>query len=207
MDRRQIDPVIAVFWVLIVLSVPTIAELAHHYPSLEQRIRHARPMVRLPAEDELLALVTEPMGLPEETELRPVYAPEYPPRTGIAGASELRQHGELSNYMVVLRHDIACGKCRDLLAVALYDASFSVLQQVTLIEPFESEAGPVDAVDFLGGLAGRLVSEQLRLGGNVDGISGATNSAEALVERLNEVAVWLRANGRPGSTRDPEEGV
>lgn len=192
MGRLMRDPVLLVFSVLVLISIPTIAELAHHYPSIDQRIRHARPMVSVPPAKELLALLRTSRSVSADAELHPLHVPERQPRSGLAAVYELRQHDVRTQYLVVLRHDIECGKCRDILAMALYDRAHSRLEQVVLIEPIESEKGPVDATSFLARLAGRPLTETLQLGRNVDGITGATGSTKGLMERLNEAALWLR---------------
>ncbi|MEW6753961.1 MAG: hypothetical protein AB1505_23720 [Candidatus Latescibacterota bacterium] len=53
------DPVLLVFCGLIALSVPTIAELVHHYPSVDARLRHARGLVPAPAVAELVQRAQE----------------------------------------------------------------------------------------------------------------------------------------------------
>ncbi|MEW6753960.1 MAG: hypothetical protein AB1505_23715 [Candidatus Latescibacterota bacterium] len=105
---------------------------------------------------------------------------------------DLVQQGQVTYRLVLLRHDIACGHCRDILAVALYDLRQAALARVLLVEPFESEKGQVDAGAFLAQMVGRSLQAPLAVGQNVDGITQATNSAVGLVERLNEAAAWLR---------------
>ncbi|MEW6755969.1 MAG: hypothetical protein AB1505_34065 [Candidatus Latescibacterota bacterium] len=197
-----------VFCGLIALCVPTIAELVHHYPSLDERLRHARGLVPAPPLADLVQRVQEAEPATRGAEVRPVHVPAREPRTGLAGVYDLVQQGQVAHRLVVLRHDIPCGRCRDILAVALYTVAESALARVLLIEPFETETGAVDAQPFLAQLAGRPAAAHLEVGRNVDGITHATNSSTGLVEGLNEAGAWLQAH-RPlaGAAVESEGGA
>ena len=196
MRYRELDPVLVAFWTLIAVSIPTIAELVHHYPSLDERIRDARPLAPLPLPSDLLDLAGVSHPDSGDLALRQTYKPEPQPRSGIAAAYAVLRADTLESHLLVLRHDIACGKCRDLLVPARYNPQLSLLQRVALIEPFETEHGPIDSEDFLAQLRDWSLDEAVGLGDDIDGISGATNSTTGLVEQLNAAASWLRADGR-----------
>ena len=195
MKRAKKDPVMLVYCSLILLSVPTLVELVHHYPSVDQRMRQARGwMAPAPSVEPLLEQVQQVEPATIGMILHPIYIPDREPRTGLCVVYDVKKGEQVTFRLLLFRHDIACGKCRDILAAALYKMQDNTWTHILLIEPWEVEAGVVDTEPFLAQFVGRRTEERLEVGENIDGLSGATASVKGLVEQLNEAAVWLNAH-------------
>lgn len=193
MNRDRKDPVMIAFGILLVALLPTFFLLASRYPSLDERVRQLqpKPLVPAPSLEDLLAQVSQ-VAADSTLQLQPVWAAEPEPASGLVAAYQVVRGDQAVYRLVVLRHDIACSVCRDVLAAALYDAAGDALVQVLLLDYWEVRGERVDTVRFLRQFAGRPVAEELAIEANVDGISGATFSAGGLVEQLNSAAAWVR---------------
>ena len=180
-----------------VLLVPVIVLLAEQYPSYEERLRRTATPPQLAPIPELTDLQSDvDRAVPEATGCvwQAVYVPEREPLTGIARVYDLRRDGEVAYRYLVLRHDIACGTCRDLLFGLLHETSSNLWKQILLYEPLEGKTGIVDAVDFLAQFRDRPVGGRLVVGDTVDGLTGATRSVEGVVRRVGQAAEWLSAH-------------
>jgi hypothetical protein len=191
MNRDRKDPVTMAFGVLLVVLLPTFLLLASRYQSLDERELEPVPLVPAPSPEELLAQVRQVVA-DHTLQLQPVWTAEPEPTSGLVAAYRVLHGDEAVYRLVVLRYDIACSVCRDVLAAALYDAAGDALVQILLLDYWEVRGKRVDTARFLRQFAGRSVAEELALEANVDGISGATFSAGGLVEQLNTAAAWIR---------------
>ena len=193
MNRDRKDPVTMAFGVLLVVLLPTFFLLASRYPSLDERVRslQPKPLVPVPSPEELMAQVSQAVA-DSVLQLQPVWAAEPEPASGLVAAYQVLRGDQATYRLVVFRYDIACSVCRDVLAAALYDAAGDALVQVFLLDDWEVRGERVDTARFLRQFAGRSVAEELAIGADVDGISGATFSVGGLVEQLNTAAAWVR---------------
>ena len=193
MNRDRKDPVTLTFGVLLVALLPTFFLLASRYQSPDERVRQLqpKPFVPAPPPEDLLAQVSQVVS-DSTFQLQPVWTAEPEPASGLVAAYQVVRGDQAVYRLVLLRHDIACSVCRDVLAAALYDAEGDALVQVFLLDYWEVRGERVHTARFLRQLAGRPVAEELALEANVDGISGATFSAGGLVEQLNTAAAWVR---------------
>ncbi len=205
MNRDRKDPVTMAFGVLLVVLLPTFFLLASRYPSLDERVRslQPKPLVPVPSPEDLLAEVSQAVA-DSVLQLQPVWAAEPEPASGLVAAYQVVRGDQAVYRLVVFRYDIACSVCRDVLAAALYDAEGDALVQVLLLDDWEVRGERVDTARFLRQFAGRSVAEELAIGADVDGISGATFSAGGLVEQLNMAAAWVREQplGTPASEEE-----
>ncbi|MEW6754941.1 MAG: FMN-binding protein [Candidatus Latescibacterota bacterium] len=188
------DPLLLAYVGLGLALLPMVVLLAEAYPSYQQRMRQAAGRPPLAPIPELSALRSQVAALLPATDgcaWETAYAAEDEPRTGIARVYDLSCAGTLAYRCLILRHDIACGTCRDLLFGTLYDVPSRTWTLILLLEPFERKGGPVDATAFLGQFRGRSVDDRFVVGDNVDGLTGATKSVRGLIHRLHEGAQWL----------------
>ena len=196
MNRDRKDPVTIAFGVLFVALLPPFFLLVSHYPSIDERVRQLqqlqpKPLVPAPSLEDLLARVSQAVS-DSTLQLQQVWAAEPEPTSGLVAAYAVLRGGPAVYRLVVLRHDIACSVCRDVLAAALYDGD--ALVQIFLLDDWEVRGERVDTARFLRQFAGRPLATELVLEANVDGISGATFSTGGLVEQLNTAAAWVRTH-------------
>lgn len=193
MNWHRKDPVALAFGVLAVALVPILVLLVSRYPSLDERVQQLqpKPLVPVPAAEELLARVSQTVG-DDALQLLPVWEAAPEPTSGLVATYTVERGAQAAYRLVVFRHDIACAVCRDVLAAALYDATGGALVQIFLLDFWEVRGERVDTAQFLRQFPGRSVAEELAIAANVDGISGATFSAAGLVEQLNTAAAWVR---------------
>ena len=205
MNRDRKDPVTMAFGVLLVALLPTLFLLASRYQSLDERVRQLepKPFVPAPSPEDLLAQVSQAV-FDSTLQLQQVWAAEPEPTSGLVADYQVMRGDQEAYRLVMFRYDIACGVCRDVLAAALYDAGGDALVQILLLDYWEVRGERVDTGRFLRQFAGRSVATELALESNIDGISGATFSAEGLVEQLNMAAAWVQEH--PLGTPASEEG-
>jgi len=195
MKRKSKDPVLLALGVLSVALLPVLFLLVGRYESLDERVRkmQPQPVVPVPAPEALLSQVRQ--GVSDSTlQLQPVWAATPEPASGLVAAYQIWRGDHAAYRLVVLRHDIACSVCRDVLAAALYDAD--ALVHIFLLDAWEVRGERVDTAHFLRQFVGRSVATELALESNVDGLSGATFSTAGLVEQLNAAAAWVREEER-----------
>ncbi len=124
--------------------------------------------------------------------LKEVYQATPAPRSGVLSAYRvLTEDGALAYKLVVVRHDIACATCRDLLVGILIAPGENRVAGVLPLEPWELADGRFDPTAFFAQLTGRVLSEPLVVGRDIDGITGATLSVNALVTQWSQARNWL----------------
>jgi hypothetical protein len=188
--RRTVkrNPVIWGYGGFIALLALALLVLMDQYAS---SLRPLPPFVPTPDKERLFEVVQQRVPLKEGAVLKPIYVAAPEPATGIVAVYHVERDGKDLYHLIVFRHDIACGTCRDILAAALYDVQADTLVQILLLDPWEVRGKPVDTRSFLTQFIGRPAQMIFHLGDSVDGISGATFSSTGLVERLNEAAAWM----------------
>ena len=95
--------------------------------------------------------------------------------------------------LVVVREDIACATCRDLLAAVFLHADTPRIAGIVPLEAWEMESGPLDPRPFLTQFVGHSVDDSLRVGQQVDGVTGATLTVRAMLQQLRGLRTWLGA--------------
>jgi len=179
---------------LILALLPISIGLSIKYSSL---VRLEKVMLPLPGIDQLTRCAREvSQGETEPPEL--VYAPKVEPETGIARVYSVGYRGRPRYALMVLRYRITCQVCKDVMAVAVYHLEEKKLVKVFLPEPWEVKDGPVDTDPFLAQFEGRPLNVLLQGDSSIDGITGATSSANGLISRLDEAAVWIAQREREG---------
>ena len=189
------DPLLRLYLALGVVLLPVVVLLAEAYPGYEERMRRAAgtpELEAIPADEVLQEQVVELVPDAAGCAWRLSYAPDEEPATGIARAYDLSEGPNLRYRFLVVRHDIACGVCRDLLVGLLYDAVRDQWAGFVALAPFERKAATMDPAAFLAQFVGKARGEEYVLGGNVDGITGATKSVKGFINRLREAEAWLQ---------------
>ena len=97
--------------------------------------------------------------------------------------------------LVVLRHDVVCGTCRDLLVAVYLVPKTRVIAGIMPLVPWENEMGALEPDTFLAQLVGHSLRDPLRPDDEIDGISGATLTVKALLSEIRGLSRWLA--GRP----------
>ena len=145
----------------------------------------------LPQNDVLIDHIREEFSELGAHTLSLIFRPERIERSGLLGFFALQSQSLGShNYRVaVVRHDIACGTCKDLLVAVILEEKSPIIKGIVPIEPWELENGLHDPRPFFKHFVSRSLMDSLTVGVNgIDGVSGATYSVEALLKELNRLA-------------------
>lgn len=140
-----------------------------------------------PPPQELLVKLNETLGQ-DVSALISVFLPNRVPASGII---EVLEYGEM--YVAVLREDIACDVCRDLLVAVIFNPLTMEIQDIVPLEPWEFQGKPFDPYPILSRF-GRLEADNSNTLLQVDGITGATKSVEALVRGLDLLYNWTNSH-------------
>ena len=187
--RQSKHPLYWVYSGLILISIPVLIMLMGLYekslglPSSRPPIPSKEVML-----DHLAAFDSTASGL----HLKEVYQATPAPRSGVLSAYRVLTEDEALAYkLIVVRHDIACATCRDLLIGILMEPQEDRVVGVLPLESWELADGRFDPTAFFAQLTGRVLSEPLVVGHDVDGITGATLSVNALVAQWSQAGRWL----------------
>jgi hypothetical protein len=93
-------------------------------------------------------------------------------------------------WVAVLTFDVVCPVCQDVLAAAVFQEDLTI-QRVVLLAPMESERETLDASGFVAQFAGLPAQAGLRIGKEIDALSGATSSSHGLVIALSDARQLL----------------
>lgn len=140
-----------------------------------------------PPPQELLVKLNETLGQ-DVSALRSIFLPNRVPASGII---EVLEYGEM--YVAVLREDLACDVCRDLLVAVVFNHLTREIQNIVPLEPWELQGKPFDPHPILSQF-GRLEADNSNILLQVDGITGATKSVEALVRGLDLLYNWTNSH-------------
>jgi len=115
------------FLLLALLLLPLNAALLHAYG--RARDRHFDPAIPpVPTVGKTVAALGRMRPDLAEADLRTVYRADPAPRSGLARAYAVGQ-GPTAAYLAVVRHDIDCSSCRDVVAAVIWDSARSVRQR------------------------------------------------------------------------------
>ena len=180
------------YWIysgLILLLIPAIFMLIGLY---EKSLSPESPLPPVPPKEVVLHHLVAFDSTASALHLKEVYQAMPTPRSGVLSAYRVVTDEEALAYkLVVIRHDIACPTCRDLLVGILIEPSKDRVAAILPLESWELADGRFDPNAFFAQLSGRLLSEPLVVGRDIDGITGATLSVNALVSQWSQAGAWL----------------
>ena len=180
------------YWIysgLILLLIPAIIILIGLY---EKSRSPESPIPPIPPKEVVLQSLAAFDPTASALHLKEVYQAVPAPRSGVLSAYRVVTDDEALAYkLVVVRHDIACPTCHDLLVGILLDPREDRVAGVLLLESWELADGSFDPTAFFTQLSGRVLSEPLVVGRDIDGITGATLSVNALVTQWSQAGRWL----------------
>ncbi len=153
----------------------------------EQRSSYNPSLPWHPPPQELLVKLNETLGQDVPT-LRSIFFPNRVPASGII---EVLEYGDM--YAAILREDIACDVCRDLLVAVVFNCLTREIQDIVPLEPWELQGEPFDPQPILSQF-GLLESDNSNTLLQVDGVTGATKSVEALVRGLDLLYNWTNSH-------------
>lgn len=187
--RQPKHPLYWIYSGLILLLIPVIIGLASLY---EESLIPEAPLPSIPPQEAMLYRLAAFDSTASSLHLTEVYRATPAPRSGVLSAYRVLTDSEALAYkLVVVRHDIACATCRDLLIGILIEPKEDRVAGVLTLESWELAAGPFDPTAFLAQLSGRALAEPLVVGQSIDGITGATLSVNALVTQWSQAGTWL----------------
>ncbi len=180
------------YWIysgLILLSIPAIIILISLY---EKSLSPESPLPPVPPKEVVLHHLAAFDSTASALHLKEVYQAMPAPRSGVLSAYRVVTDDEALAYkLVVVRHDIACPTCRDLLVGIFLELREDRVVGVFPLESWELADGPFDPTAFFAQMIGRALSEPLVVGRDIDGITGATLSVNALVTQWSQAGTWL----------------
>lgn len=103
-------------------------------------------------------------------------------------------------YAHLIRKIIGCPVCNNVQLV-IYQTLQGELRQVKPVIPLEVRGRLVQGEEFLKQFVGKKPGEKLRLGGNIDAITGATKTSRKYVEAIQEILDAF-AKAMPGAMRE-----
>ena len=167
-----------------------VAVLLHLYAQASAR-RFDPALPGLPTATQLLAATRQFDPSLASPDLQLIHEARPQPRSGLLQLYRVSANGRPVYALALVRHDIACGTCRDLLAAVFLTASTKEIAGVAPLEAWEKESGSFDPEAFLGQLKGTSLGDSLRLGQDLDGISGATLTVGAMLTELRGLGSWF----------------
>ena len=180
------------YWIysgLILLSIPAIIILIGLY---EKSLSPQSPLPPIPPKEVVLHHLAAFDSTASALHLKEVYQATPAPRSGVLSAYRVVTDEEALAYkLVVVRHDVACPTCRDLLVGILIEPKEDRVAAILPLESWELADGYFDPTAFFAQMSGRALSEPLVVGRDIDGITGATLSVNALVSQWSQAGTWL----------------
>ena len=187
--RQPKHPLYWIYSGLILLLIPVIIVLMGLY---EKSLSPESPLPSIPPKEAVLHRLAAFDSTASALHLKEVYQATPAPRSGVLSAYRVLTEDEALAYkLVVVRHDIACATCRDLLVGLLIEPKEDRVAGVLPLASWELADGRFDPTAFFAQLIGRALAEPLVVGGNIDGITGATLSVNALVTQWSQAGPWL----------------
>lgn len=180
------------YWIysgLILLLIPAIIVLIGLY---EKSLGPESPLPPVPPKEVVLHHLVAFDSTASALHLKEVYQAMPAPRSGVLSAYRVVTDDEALAYkLVVVRHDIACPTCRDLLVGILIEPKEDRVAAILPLASWELADGSFDPTAFFAQLSGRVLSGPLVVSRDIDGITGATLSVNALVSQWSQAGRWL----------------
>lgn len=168
---------------LILLLVPAALGLVHLYEEARQH-HSTRDLPSLPSSEALLDMVRQFDKELVSPRLEAAYQSSPLPRSGLLAVYKVSDLNRPIYRLAVVRHDIPCDSCRDLLVGVFLAPEEERIIGIESLEPWELAEGVVDPNVFLSQLSGRSLPDSLRVGPELDGMTGASLSVQALLTEL-----------------------
>ena len=184
------QPAVLISCGLILGLAGVVAVLFHLYSQASAR-RFDPALPELPSATQLLAVTRQFDPSLASLDLQLIHEARPLPRSGLLQLYRVSANGRPVYALALVRHDIACGTCRDLLAAVFLTASTREIAGVAPLEAWEKESGSFDPEAFLGQLKGTSLGDSLRVGRDLDGISGATLTVGAMLTELRGLGSWF----------------
>ena len=182
------DPILWIYTILVVILIPVTFVVIYHVQSSN---RSMDKLPSIPSKEALIELTQrfdEKLGQPK---LNQIYQAIPELASGLIVVYQVYDKEHFRYTLAVVRHDIACLTCNDLLVTVFLEAGTHAIKGIVPIASWESKDVVIDPTEFLAQFVGHPVQESLHLEQNVDGMTGATYTVNALVERLNELGKWV----------------
>ena len=158
----------------------------------EKSLSPESPLPSIPPKEIVLHRLAAFDSTASALHLKEVYQAGPAPRSGVLSAYRVLTDDEVLAYrLVVVRHDIACATCRDLQVGILLAPREDRVAGVLPLASWELADGRFDPTAFFAQLIGRALAEPLVVGRDIDGITGATLSVNALVTQWSQAGNWL----------------
>lgn len=186
------DPMVLLFLGFMLVLVPGVLVLLHFYAEAADQ-HFDRALAAGPSESKLLAITKQFSADHARPHLELVYRPRPAPRSGVLQAYHVYAGRQPVYALVVVREDIACATCRDLLAAVFLNANTQRIAGIVPLVAWEMESGPFDPRPFLTQFVGYSVDDSLRVGREIDGVTGATLTVRAMLQQLDGLRKWLGA--------------
>lgn len=179
-----LDPAFIVLAIIFLLLTLMAWSASDRLIAFEERRSSYNPSLPWPPPpQDLLVKLNETLGQ-DVPALRSIFLPNRVPTSGII---EVLEYGDM--YVAVLREDIACDVCRDLLVAVIFNSMTREIQNIVPLEPWELQGKPFDPHPILSQF-GHLEADNSNILLQVDGVTGATKSVEALVRGLDLLYNW-----------------
>ena len=183
-----LDPIFIVLALICLLLTLMVWSASGRLIAFEERRSLYNPSLPWhPPPQDLLVKLNETLGQ-DVPELRSIFLPNRVPASGII---EVLEYGKM--YVAILREDIACDVCRDLLVAVVFNPLTGEIQNIVPLEPWELQGEPFDPHLILSRFE-RLEADNSYTLLQVDGITGATKSVEALVRGLDLLYNWTNSH-------------
>ena len=158
----------------------------------QQRSMRHLDLPELPAKRAIVTKIFVAVPTWKDVELQDLYFAHPEPRSGVLAVYSVYDTKQLAGKLAVVRHDIACTTCKDLLLGILFDPVKHRVLRIFPLESWELETGVYDPTTFLDQFKGRSLEIPDLDDTEIDGISGATYSVQATLSQLREIQNWLR---------------
>lgn len=195
-------PILLALVGFIVVLVPSLVALALAYD--EARDRYFDPTLpAVPKHGEMgsIARRLAPAGSQWKV-VRTLHVPSPPPRSGVVRVDLVQDEAGEARLLAIVRHDISRETCTNLLVAVLISLDDRRILAVQPLERWELHGEPLDPTPFLSQLVDRSTSQFVEIIGEIDGITGATLTVEALLHEMKALDAWVRLTdsvhkGRP----------
>lgn len=191
---KKLDPLIHVWIGIFIILIPITFIFIHKSNDVYAQDRYANSdLPPIPNEDNLLELINRKRPNISQIKIEKLYQAKPIPRSGLVCYYKINSQDTLYSNLAVLRHDISCSTCNDLLVCVIIDTKGGI-EDVIPIEPWEIENKPLDPLLLLSQLRGKSLRNHSGLD-NVDGITSATYTSKALLAELRVLRQWMIYNG------------
>ena len=197
-------------WLLAGMCLVLVASagwLAGEYPSKAERLSHLQsvaPLPVAPSPEGLLARLQELETEAEPLRLVAVYVPARQPTRGLSAVYDVTRGATIPYRLFVVRHDVPCTGCGELLAAVVCDLPTRSIRHVLLLQPWVTGCDSVDAQPFTRQFVGRPATGRFEAGENLHILSGAKWQSQALIRCVNLVAQWMGEGGVRQSSKEAD---